>query len=196
MRLLSVLAVLAACSVLGSAHAQEQPFVTTVVTGPGAVSPGSQATYNIDATVTGGAVGDFYITWYSSTPTGAADVCCDYVSSSVRSGQATLDAPPAAGSMRWSVYAPGARLELVLGVHSTVDTDTVTVSTYLPGTDVAQYETVTPAVSRVVRLPQTGGPPPAPAGSARDLVLAGAVLLLASAACVVGAQRVRTGEMS
>jgi hypothetical protein len=196
MRSLFLGAVFLAFAALPAAANAEEFHVTTVITGPSEVSPGSEATYDVDVTVVGSGGADVYITWLTPVPTGAAaDVCCDYLTSSVQSGQARILGALWGQPMVWDVTAPGAKFRIVLRIYDTVDTDVVKVDAYLPGTDVAQYETVTPAVSRVVRLPRTGGPPQTESRHGYGLMLAGAALLLAAAACVVGARSVRTGEM-
>jgi hypothetical protein len=114
---------------------------------------------------------------------------------SVISGQANSIDPSHDFSKRWTIFAPGATLRVDIKIDETTEFEGLAVGGYLPGTDVAQFEAVTPALTTITSLPATGGPPPAPAGNARDLVLVGASLLLVAAACVVIARRLRPGGM-
>src|SRR5258708_39141925 len=125
MRLTGILLAIAAAGLLlGSTSGQEQPHVTAVIKGPDAVSPGSRATYDIDVSMSGNDSIDVYIDWfqlYSALP-----VCCDYLTSSVRSGVASLYTPVSGQeSTRWTVRPPGAQIELVLAIRSPIATDTV-----------------------------------------------------------------------
>jgi hypothetical protein len=199
---MGVLTALAALGLLGlgSAQAQEQPHVTAVVTGPTATSRGSAATYDIAINVDGPET-TFVTTFENDVATGAPpDLCCTEVSATVVSGQAHRTSPKPAGppylsSIWWGVQGTGIVIRLVVAISESTAADHFTVGGYILGSDVAQFEYVTPVVTTITSLPATGGPPPIQNPHGYQMMLAGAALLLAAAACVVGARRLSPGEM-
>lgn len=178
--MIAVALVLAAIAVRADAQSG-QPHVDVTVTGPTFVYPGSDASFDVTVDVDG-PVSDFYITWRATDPF-SDQPCCDHVASSVVSGQASAAGDPAQSSIRWSIYGPRAVIRLVLHIKESLQSGSVIIGGYLPGTNVAQYETVSPWKALVGSFPQTGGPPATTGVTFPGLIMVGLAAFLLSAVC-------------
>lgn len=186
MWLIVMLAAFILLAVPTSVRAQTgQPHVTETVSGPAVVYPGSDATFDITVEVDG-PQSDIYITWAGPGP----EFCCDYVSSSVISGQANL-AGSAPVSVRWSVLGPKAVIRLVIHIKASLESGPLRIGGYLPGTNVGQYETINAWEAQVGTLPRTGGPPSPEGPHAATPIAAGIAMVLLSGACFAAAVRAR-----
>ncbi len=182
MRLIVILAAFVLLAVPPSARAQTGgPHVTETVTGPAVVYPGSDATFDITVEVDG-PQSDIYITW--SGP--GQEFCCDFVSSSVISGQANLVGPGPV-SVRWSVHGPKAVIRLVVHIKPSLESGPVRIGGFLPGTNVGQFETINAWEAQVGTLPRTGGPPIAEGPRASTPIAAGLAMVVLSGTCFAAA---------
>jgi hypothetical protein len=189
-----ILPVVVALTFVAFAHAagaQTQPHVTVTVTGPTYVYPGQKANFEVTIDVDGPS-SDVYLTWAGTgSPIGPGGLCCEGSVGSVTSGSAEVVGSQI-GSVRLTVQGPRAVLKLGLELYDTQPAPQIVVSAYLPGTNVAQYQTINgwKSIVSTAPFPQTGGrsaghsPKPA-----TDLLAAGAAMLLLSAACFVTARR-------
>jgi hypothetical protein len=191
--ILPVALILSLASLAAPAHAQTQPHVTVTVTGPTAVYAGQRATFDVTIDVDGER-SDVYLTWAGAgSSVGPGGLCCEYIDSPVVSGSAQVVGSQI-GSVRLSVEGPRTVLRLVLELYDLQPAPQLLVSAYLPGTNVAQYETVNPwkSIVSTTPLPDTGGWPSGDTSLPLTPFAAGAAMLLLSAACYSVALRRRT----
>lgn len=189
MRTIILVSVLILATIAANAEAQTgPPHTTETVTGPVFVSPGGQATFDVAIDVDG-AESTLVITW---SVAGTGESCCDLVESSVVSGQATSQ-PAQYGSQRWIVSGPHANIRMTLALFNTVTSGQIIVAGYLPGTDVAKYQTINGWKSIVgTPLPLSGGQPSGARSDAGNRMIgAGVAVLLLSGACFVAASTSR-----
>ena len=169
--------------------------MTISVRGPAFVYAGEDATFDVTIDVEEQS-SDVYLTWQGAGSSGAlGGLCCEgSAKSPAVSGTATVIGN-GIGFVRLNVEGPRAVVQLVLRLYDEQPRDGIIVSGYLPGTNVAQYETINPWKSIVStgRLPETGGRPPE-STNAGSMIGAGLAMLLVSAACVAWATKSRRGE--
>jgi hypothetical protein len=159
----------------------QQPHVTITISGPDVVYPGQLAKFGVEVNVERGS-SDFYLTW--------AETCCEFVNAAQVGGPLeVIGSGPS--SVRLNA-GPESSFVLSLRIRDDYRAGDVLIGAYLPGTEVAQYETIRSWTSTVAPwpFPRGGGPPESRSSAAAAvLVIAGLTILLASGSCIAAALR-------